>query len=528
MITQKVDLGDDVLGFTHTWVNKLAQRVDRLHVLALPVGRHELAENVELYSIGKEREAGKFVNSNSLKGGHPMEKVSSLWHGFWGNEWKPLLAVLLLAFALRAGVVFIFRDSILIYTEAAEQFAINFVNGKGFGLIEGLPSSYRPPMYAFFLIIVYGIFGRSALSVGLSQAMVGTGTCFLVYMIGRKIFNHRVGLVAALLVGIYPYLVYHDVHVNRTVVITFLLAAAILLILKVGERPTRWNILLAGVLIAADALAQPTILAAFPFIALWLLVRYDCRFWAALKVSAGIIAATTLALSPWMVRNYLVHHTTVLVSTEVGRNFWKQHNDYTEQLIRQNLWIDNVPEPDDAPGLGVEGAWSQGMTELTISEVELDRWYMAKGWKWVKNNPDGMLRLMWLNLINFWNVRINPYHELAIGGRLSFVASLKESVYTISYGFVLVWAIVGVILARNRRGRVLLLLLLFLGYTLIHMVFVGITRYRMPLDPLLCVLAANGVLVLGQKVLASKSGLLKWPFMNHESVDDHPEGGPGR
>jgi glycosyltransferase involved in cell wall biosynthesis len=60
MITQKVDLDDDVLGFTHTWVNKLAERVAHLHVLALSVGRHELRENVTLYSMGKERGAGRW------------------------------------------------------------------------------------------------------------------------------------------------------------------------------------------------------------------------------------------------------------------------------------------------------------------------------------------------------------------------------------------------------------------------------------------------------------------------------------
>ncbi|MGA9348265.1 MAG: hypothetical protein WBW48_05605 [Anaerolineae bacterium] len=55
MITQKVDLDDDILGLTHAWVNKLAERVGRLYVLALAVGRHSLRDNVELFSMGKER-----------------------------------------------------------------------------------------------------------------------------------------------------------------------------------------------------------------------------------------------------------------------------------------------------------------------------------------------------------------------------------------------------------------------------------------------------------------------------------------
>lgn len=69
MITQKVDLDDDILGFTHTWVNKLAERVAQLHVLALSVGRHELRDNVTLYSMGKEQGAGRlqrFANFNRV------------------------------------------------------------------------------------------------------------------------------------------------------------------------------------------------------------------------------------------------------------------------------------------------------------------------------------------------------------------------------------------------------------------------------------------------------------------------------
>ena len=72
MITQKVDLDDDILGFTHTWVNKLAERVERLYVLALAVGRHSLRDNVELFSMGKERgnsRLERLVNFNRVVGG---------------------------------------------------------------------------------------------------------------------------------------------------------------------------------------------------------------------------------------------------------------------------------------------------------------------------------------------------------------------------------------------------------------------------------------------------------------------------
>jgi glycosyltransferase involved in cell wall biosynthesis len=70
MITQQANLDHDILGFTHTWVNKLAERVDTVHLLLLWMGgRYELADNVKLYSMGKERgtgRLGRFVNFNRV------------------------------------------------------------------------------------------------------------------------------------------------------------------------------------------------------------------------------------------------------------------------------------------------------------------------------------------------------------------------------------------------------------------------------------------------------------------------------
>lgn len=60
MITQKIDLNDTILGFTHTWAKELATKLEKLHILALWVGRFELPRNVEVYSMGKERGTGKF------------------------------------------------------------------------------------------------------------------------------------------------------------------------------------------------------------------------------------------------------------------------------------------------------------------------------------------------------------------------------------------------------------------------------------------------------------------------------------
>lgn len=55
IITQKVDINDDLLGFFHGWLKKLAGRVGKISVIALSVGDYDLPANIRVFSLGKER-----------------------------------------------------------------------------------------------------------------------------------------------------------------------------------------------------------------------------------------------------------------------------------------------------------------------------------------------------------------------------------------------------------------------------------------------------------------------------------------
>ena len=60
IICQKVDEGDDVLGFFVYWIRALAQRVESVKVIALEKGGFDLPQNVEVISLGKEMSYSKF------------------------------------------------------------------------------------------------------------------------------------------------------------------------------------------------------------------------------------------------------------------------------------------------------------------------------------------------------------------------------------------------------------------------------------------------------------------------------------
>ncbi|MCC6405328.1 MAG: glycosyltransferase family 4 protein [Candidatus Yanofskybacteria bacterium] len=55
IICQKVDEGDDLLGFFASWIREFAAHTTRVTVIALGVGAADMPANVQVHSLGKER-----------------------------------------------------------------------------------------------------------------------------------------------------------------------------------------------------------------------------------------------------------------------------------------------------------------------------------------------------------------------------------------------------------------------------------------------------------------------------------------
>ena len=139
-----------------------------------------------------------------------------------------LIAVGLAAAIPRLIVLGVERGSILsAYTEKSDDFAQTFVSSGTFGFIPGHPSAYTQPLYGFFLVPLYWIFGRHWLVVGLAQTAVAVGTALIVYGIARRVAP-RIAVLAAIVATLNPYLIWHDVHVNREITDQLMLAAIVL------------------------------------------------------------------------------------------------------------------------------------------------------------------------------------------------------------------------------------------------------------------------------------------------------------
>ena len=55
IIVQRVDFNDDNLSFFHRILEKFSEKLEKVFVVGLQVGEHHLPENVEVFSLGKEK-----------------------------------------------------------------------------------------------------------------------------------------------------------------------------------------------------------------------------------------------------------------------------------------------------------------------------------------------------------------------------------------------------------------------------------------------------------------------------------------
>jgi 4-amino-4-deoxy-L-arabinose transferase-like glycosyltransferase len=371
------------------------------------------------------------------------------------------------------------RDKILTaFTDKSDDFALTFVHHGTFGLVPGQPSAYTQPLYGFFLVPIYWIFGRHWWSVGVAQILVATGTAFLVYAIGAYVLSRSAGVFAAVVSTLNPYLVWHDVHLNREILDQLVAAALVLCVLVAADRRSlAWSVgagLLAGVAILGNVRlsALPLVLAAY------LLVRNGWS-WA----PVALIAAAAVAVTPWVVRNRV--QVGCFALTTDGRALWKANNLQTYGLLTHGKWIDDVKDPPGHPFPNPEEArvlYRLGKGKFHIDECANQSYYQHRAWLFVRDHPGAKAKLSALAVRMEWDPRTTAS---ATDSGHGLLRTWAQPLYT---SVLYVLALIGLFFAPRRFAVLAVLILAY--QTLAAVVFVGATRYRIPTDFLLALLAA--------------------------------------
>ena len=179
---------------------------------------------------------------------------------------------------------------------------------------------------------------------------------------------------AAVVATLNPYLVWHDVHVNREIVDQVLAAALVLATLAVAARPTRLRAGGLGALCGLAILGNSRLVLLPVLLLAYLAWRLGA--WRRLVVPAAVlVAATGLVLAPWVVRNK-VEVGCAAITTD-ARALWKANNVETDQVLESGRWIDAVPRfPGDPPTPEDAGVvYRETGTVIELDECEQMRVY---------------------------------------------------------------------------------------------------------------------------------------------------------
>jgi 4-amino-4-deoxy-L-arabinose transferase-like glycosyltransferase len=395
------------------------------------------------------------------------------------------------------------RASVLDNFEKSKQLALTYLHTGTFGYVPGEPSAYTQPLYGWFLIPVFWIAGVHWWSVGTAQVLVAVASSILVFEIGRRCFSTRTGILAAVIATLQPYLVWHDIHGNREILDQLLGAAMFLLVLVAAKHRTLAACAVLG-LVAGVAILSNTRLVVLPLILgaflLWRGVR------RAAVVAVPVLAA--VALAPWVVRNRL--DVGCWAITTDARGLWKANNANTYATLAAGLWIDQVVEKADIPQREVRpiphrwltpeeagGLYASTGAVIAIPECAQTAAYEHLVFQFWEHHPGAKAKLALQATRMMWDPRVGIE-----GAQESGVDSLRRWVEPLYAVPVYLLAIAGLFFVPP-AFRVLALS--FAAYeTVAAWVFAGTTRYRVPWDFVLALLAAVALERLWSRVRASR------------------------
>ena len=348
---------------------------------------------------------------------------------------------------------------------------------------------WQPPLYTYFLALLFWAGGEDYYLPRLIQALLGAGSCILLFLIGERLFTPGVALGAGLAAACFGPLIYFGGELLPAIPAVFLnLLFFLSLIRPPCTDPWRW--LLSGFLLGFAALAVANILLFLPFLVMWLWRNSrDVPRIRILQQSLLLLLGCVLAIAPVTARNYLVGGDWVLISHNAGINFYIGNNpDYERTVnIRPGRdWALLVEKPEMEAGIERPSAKS--------------RYFFTRSWQFIADDPLGYLKLLVYKLSLFWRGdeiqrNLDPYFARGDSSVLRLL--LWKYGLAFPFGLAAPLALLGLICfwrrPPGRSAEEQLLALFLLVYMVSVVLFFVTSRYRLPAVPFILLFAGYGL-----------------------------------
>ncbi len=357
--------------------------------------------------------------------------------------------------------------------------AISLINGMGYR-IYGHISAYEPVGYSLFLALIYSIFGSIFLVAKIANVILSCTCLIFIYLIAKKSFNIKTAYVCALIYGILPLEIIYTSVISTEIIFTTLYVMLLYLILK--RDSIKYNNIILGILLGILTLIKPymmifqSVIFLFDVISLRSFKKPAVNF----IIITGILFIT---ISPWTIRNYIVFHKFIPVSTNGG----------------YNLYVNNNP---DAIGswrnpLKIHGSIVlkyKNKNDNFWDEVKVDDEGKKAALNWIKNNPYDFITLGFKKIKNtfltsdsgFWST-----DYLSSGGKSKYKNALQLINKRLHFfTLITMFAYFTLVLVKSFCKKIensaihIIIILNVLFFLTITFVFEGQPRYLFPLWPI--------------------------------------------
>lgn len=191
---------------------------------------------------------------------------------------------------------------------------------------QGMPSSYMPPLY-FFFININEILSFDKVNfihlIYLNQILISTLSVIIFYQICKLFFKENFALFGALIFSMFPLMIYSNGIMSSTCLQLFLYLLFLKLYLKILSNDfNKLNIFFLILVSALTLFLRGEFLIIFAFSIIYLIFVNKKNFILALL----ILLFTTILISPYLIRNYINTGIPHIVNVS-GYALWKGNNE---------------------------------------------------------------------------------------------------------------------------------------------------------------------------------------------------------
>ena len=361
--------------------------------------------------------------------------------------------------------------------------AWNLALGKGYvgispdvvgedGIAREHPTAWRAPGAPIVWALVFQLTGLRYDVVRLLQCLVSALTIPMLYGVGKSCFNDRVGWLAAVAYTVWPTSLVFSTDLLGESLGTFWLTASVLVGIQCIKAPS-WRLsVIAGVLLGLACLTRPNA-ATFPvLICVWAIWQY-ARSWKTMAVMLAIPVVSGLVVLPWTVRNAVVFGEFIPFTTQGGAAL----------MIANNRIVATVPKYYGYSS--DEWGAPEYRPALAAPNDEIGRAKVAKKLanEWLSNNRDKWWFLVRNRFIRSWSPFLAPHSPAHY--RWAMLASWGPVLLLFIPAFVATF-----VRAATGQRTYWILHVVILHFVLNTVFFIGISRYRFPIEGFCLVFAA--------------------------------------